>query len=374
MFSFFSDPLFPSSVSPAQRRLSLDTCLNESVSPNKSDGFTPVQLTPARINPFSQRHDLNGGRIKLFDTPSKSVISLTFTLPQPSDACSPTHCAKMLSRRHRRCLSLPCTPEDVQLLRSKCVTRLKNQYPDRNTVHAADLPDSDWVTNLSPQIEHEHTSSSHTCAEERHDDDVIDTNVQCETNILSSDGLHQVLKEPDDDKIRKDCHQEELKEETDSNCLADDSGLPIDLELMSFDREESINEAMDCISSPNTSDDSIPISPKHFTNGWTPPVSNGPPLLGPLPDFDNNNSQVSLSRPLNLAVNGLCGSATPASPPEQDEVVACSGCCLAGFKLPSMCVRGTRRNPYKNLNRDVATRGLLHKAQPSSPTAPSTHV
>ncbi|CAG12811.1 unnamed protein product, partial [Tetraodon nigroviridis] len=38
---------------------------------------------PARVNPFSLREDLKGGKIKLFDTPSKSVISLTFTLPPP---------------------------------------------------------------------------------------------------------------------------------------------------------------------------------------------------------------------------------------------------------------------------------------------------
>lgn len=41
----------------------------------------PLFGTPARVNPFSLRQDLNGGRCKLLDTPSKSVISLTFTLP-----------------------------------------------------------------------------------------------------------------------------------------------------------------------------------------------------------------------------------------------------------------------------------------------------
>ncbi|NXH11225.1 TESK1 kinase, partial [Bucco capensis] len=40
--------------------------------------------TSPRINPFSQREDLKGGKIKLFDTPSKSVISLTFDLPPPA--------------------------------------------------------------------------------------------------------------------------------------------------------------------------------------------------------------------------------------------------------------------------------------------------
>ncbi|XP_028831021.1 dual specificity testis-specific protein kinase 1 isoform X2 [Denticeps clupeoides] len=72
--------------------------------------------TPARVNPFSLRQDLNGGRIKLFDTPSKSVISLTFTLPPPPilDPCSspPLTVGNPGFRGPpRRCQSLPCTPE-----------------------------------------------------------------------------------------------------------------------------------------------------------------------------------------------------------------------------------------------------------------------
>ncbi|XP_042171318.1 piggyBac transposable element-derived protein 4-like [Oncorhynchus tshawytscha] len=41
-----------------------------------------------RVNPFSLWQDLNGGHIKLYNTPSKSVISLTFTLPQQPDTCA----------------------------------------------------------------------------------------------------------------------------------------------------------------------------------------------------------------------------------------------------------------------------------------------
>ncbi|KAM9367748.1 dual specificity testis-specific protein kinase 1 [Phaethornis superciliosus] len=78
--------------------------------------------TSHRVNPFSQREDLKGGKIKLFDTPSKSVISLTFDLPPPAplqlstpvtpepavevqcDFSSPT-------ATPRRCRSLPSSPE-----------------------------------------------------------------------------------------------------------------------------------------------------------------------------------------------------------------------------------------------------------------------
>lgn len=78
--------------------------------------------TPPRVNPFSQREDLKGGKIKLFDIPSKSVISLTFDLPPPTplqlatpvtpepavevqcDFSAPT-------TPSRKCHSLPASPE-----------------------------------------------------------------------------------------------------------------------------------------------------------------------------------------------------------------------------------------------------------------------
>uniref|UniRef100_A0A4W3IQH7 dual-specificity kinase n=1 Tax=Callorhinchus milii TaxID=7868 RepID=A0A4W3IQH7_CALMI len=45
--------------------------------------YTPNKGTLRKINPFTAREDLKGGKIKFVDTPSKSVISLTFDLPSP---------------------------------------------------------------------------------------------------------------------------------------------------------------------------------------------------------------------------------------------------------------------------------------------------
>uniref|UniRef100_A0A8D0HFC1 Testis associated actin remodelling kinase 1 n=1 Tax=Sphenodon punctatus TaxID=8508 RepID=A0A8D0HFC1_SPHPU len=73
--------------SPGQWLLPPDQRLSRSQSdmfPPRTPGLPRARDTPPRINPFSQREDLKGGRIKLFDTPSKSVISLTFDLPPPS--------------------------------------------------------------------------------------------------------------------------------------------------------------------------------------------------------------------------------------------------------------------------------------------------
>ncbi|KAJ0026612.1 hypothetical protein NQD34_017612 [Periophthalmus magnuspinnatus] len=52
-------------------------------SPDTSPCVTPTHRT--RVNPFSGRKDLKEGKIKLFDTPSKSIMSLTFTLPPPPE-------------------------------------------------------------------------------------------------------------------------------------------------------------------------------------------------------------------------------------------------------------------------------------------------
>ncbi|KAI5629840.1 dual specificity testis-specific protein kinase 1, partial [Silurus asotus] len=343
------EPVTPSSKSPSMRRSSLGAMVEDQLSSSKSD-VSPVQSTPARVNPFSQRHDLNGGRIKLFDTPSKSVISLTFTLPPPLDSCSPTPCEKAPSRSHRRCQSLPCTPEDIQSLSSNTNSNAPPSATPTKTLTTAacvaDLPrvDSDSMANIYTEVEQDQVFCSHTDG----------------LNLLNEpENEHRTIKNLIHEQLVVEDCTDKLKDYTHQG---DDSGVPIDLELMSIDHltEGSIEEAMDCISSPNTPCD----SPKRLTNGWSPPESNRPPFVPPIPDFDNNNSPL---QPLNIPANGFNGSTTPVTPPEQDEVVACSGCCLAGFSFPSMCIRSTRHNPYKNLNGDSTTRELLCRVQPSSP-------
>ena len=104
-----SSPCHPGDRS--QQRLGLARSQSDMLPPAT---LTPPLLgTPVRVNPFSLRQDLNGGRCKLLDTPSKSVISLTFTLPALRDPCaSPLlRGTQRIRVPHRRCQSLPCTPE-----------------------------------------------------------------------------------------------------------------------------------------------------------------------------------------------------------------------------------------------------------------------
>lgn len=84
-------------------------------------GARSKEMSP-RVNPFSQREDLKGGKIKLFDTPSKSVISLTFDLPPPaslelSTPVTPEPAVEVQcdfsapTTSPRKCHSLPSSPE-----------------------------------------------------------------------------------------------------------------------------------------------------------------------------------------------------------------------------------------------------------------------
>lgn len=65
-----------------------------------------------KINPFSARQDLKGGKIKFFDLPSKSVISLVFDLDAPGPGTMPmADWQEPLGPPSRRWRSLPSSPE-----------------------------------------------------------------------------------------------------------------------------------------------------------------------------------------------------------------------------------------------------------------------
>ncbi|XP_041509032.1 dual specificity testis-specific protein kinase 2 isoform X3 [Microtus oregoni] len=71
-----------------------------------------------KVNPFSARQDLKGGKIKFFDLPSKSVISLVFDLDAPGPGTTPlADCQEPLATSSRRWRSLPGSPE---FLRHAC--------------------------------------------------------------------------------------------------------------------------------------------------------------------------------------------------------------------------------------------------------------
>ncbi|KAL6118478.1 tesk1 [Pungitius sinensis] len=329
-------------IGPLRRR-SLCLPSDPRLSRSKSDMLHPLDTpppgtaaTPARVNPFSHRADLMGGKIKLFDTPSKSVISLTFTLPPPPDCNQPAGSEsdrRQVPRRHRRCHSLPCTP------------------PPHLAAAASGV--------LTEEAELEAANGA---------------------EVGEGSGA--------------------------------DSGLPPSFEPLSLDfadqgEEEEEEEPMDCGSSPSTQDSaSSPRSelsppPAHsstprqscnppLSNGWGSAISNGPPCLPPLSRLDNNNAAVSrrlggrgAATTNNNGYHSPPGGDPGGSSPfgsggsgrslDQEEVLTCPGCCLAGLRFPSLCLRAPpRRNPYKNLNGDsAASRGLLGPPPEGPPPSPT---
>ncbi|KAM7393534.1 hypothetical protein PAMP_020397 [Pampus punctatissimus] len=329
---------------------------------SQSDMLPPATLTPpllgtpVRVNPFSLRQDLNGGRCKLLDTPSKSVISLTFTLPALCDPCASPQLLRGtpgMRAPPRRCQSLPCTPElsrTVALARDTDGTEEERDENDRVAVGKGGLG--------------EHV-----------DDDM-------KKRIRASEKVDERLKA---EHIEINERGELLKEE---EGVGEDSSHPIGLEMVSLERLEEeeegvcLTEPMDCTKSPEPAEGVLESTPRRplltstsssssslQTNGWRRPISNGPPSLPPLPQLDNNNGsalvigqQVQWSR--GGRANVYSGSqvlSDPAAHSEQDEVISCPGCCLVGLSFPSMCLRGSvpaprrraslpRQRPYWNLN------------------------
>ncbi|CAN9509285.1 unnamed protein product [Ophioblennius macclurei] len=296
------------SVGPLRRR-SLCLASDPRLSRSKSDMLRPPDAPPsgtlappARVNPFSQREDLKGGKIKLFDTPSKSVISLTFALPPPPDCDRASPSEGGAPRGHRRCHSLPCTPP-----------------PHLTSTPNAVLAEEDGADGATEEAE----------------------------PLL-------------------------------------DSGLPLSFGPLSPSQEKE-EEPMDCSSSPD-----MLATPSPRCKAPPPPSYSSPPLANGwgLSSLENNN--VVVSRPLTWSAAAAANNNGYRLPPgdpagsspfgsgsghslDQEEVVSCPGCCLAGLRFPSVCLRAPpRRNPYKNLNGDhAASHGLLcpgPKGAPASTT------
>ncbi|XP_034754231.1 dual specificity testis-specific protein kinase 2-like [Etheostoma cragini] len=332
---------------------------------------TPLLLgTPARVNPFSLRQDLNGGRCKLLDTPSKSVISLTFTLPALRDPCSSPHLLRGMPGMRalpRRCQSLPCTPELSRTVGFPKDTEGKEEENDEEEKRVSITKGREDVGDHMRK----RTGASEEAVEQ------IEITDKREL-LTEEDGMEEEL------------------------CLSSE------LEMMSLERveeeeeEESVRptEPMDCTKSPETVEGGIDSSPGRSlltstcssslkTNGWQLPISNGPLTLPALPRLDNNNeSALVIGQQVRLGggqrANGYSGSQLQSSDPsgtsEQNEVISCPGCCLVSLSFPFVCLRGSAAMPaprrraslprriYQNLNGTITS----GSASSSTTAAPAT--
>ncbi|NWQ82987.1 TESK1 kinase, partial [Columbina picui] len=132
--------------------------------PPEPYGGARTKETPPRVNPFSQREDLKGGKIKLFDTPSKSVISLTFDLPPPaplqlSTPITPEPTVEVQcdfsapTATPRKCHSLPASPELPR--RGGLALGVGSPHHTNDPQPPGLLPPSDWGQGspCSPGVE-----------------------------------------------------------------------------------------------------------------------------------------------------------------------------------------------------------------------------
>ncbi|KAM8879974.1 dual specificity testis-specific protein kinase 2 isoform 1-T3 [Spinachia spinachia] len=316
---------------------------------SQSDMLTSVTLTPPllgtppRVNPFSLRQDLNGGRCKLLDAPSKSVISLTFTLPALQDPrSSPPLLREMVGTQAfpRRCQSLPCTPE-------LSWTSALLQYTERK----------------EEEKEEVRSALTRGTAEDVEDDIRKD-------RVVSERTAETLIDTTDKRELLKNEHR-----------TREHSGLPVELDMLSLARMEdvedkegsSLMEPMDCTKSPEPAEGGMECSPRRpllisslQTNGWRLPNSNGPPSLPAPPQLDNDSALV-IGQQVQWGgggrANGYSEAQDTGGHSEQDEVIFCPGCCLVGLSFPPVCLRGSaavpgprrrvslpRQRPHRNLN------------------------
>ncbi|XP_062852325.1 dual specificity testis-specific protein kinase 2-like [Trichomycterus rosablanca] len=299
--------------SPYRRRSS--PCQTQRLARSQSALLPPASSpcvgTPVRLNPFSLRHDLNGGHIKLYDTPSKSLISLTFTLPPLPEPCSspPLGGVSMLRTPPRRCQSLPCTPE---------LGRPVNSFHEPET-QSANKEEEDAEKDETEKG----TGRSENAGQDS--DSVLD---------LEMVSLERVEEE------------EEEKEEK-----GEEEGLygskPLD-----YKGSSAAEGALRSNVKPLFSGSYLSSS-----SSWAVPISNGPPSLPPLPRLNNNNGMLGVGQVSWARLNGYRTTSQLPPPAEQDEVISCPSCCLAGFSFPSVCLRGVPAlrqppslRPYRHLN------------------------
>ncbi|KAG7235842.1 hypothetical protein INR49_002109 [Caranx melampygus] len=361
--AFFSLAVTCCNMSAERRPTFTDIVFTLEAMQTEEVGEKPIALEPVAVDvsPYrrrsspchlidrsQQRQGLARRRCKLLDTPSKSVISLTFTLPALRDPCDSPHLLRGtqgMRPPQRRCQSLPCTPELSRTVVSQRDMEVEEEERDKDIRAADDVKDKE----MSQKVD---------------------------------EGLQVEVTE------RKELLRGEVR-------LGEESGLPVELEMVSLERLEeeeeeeeeesvSLTEPMDCTKSPEPAEAILDCTPGRplltssssssslRTNGWRLPICNGPRSSPSLPQLDNNNgSALVIGQQVQWGVggqaNGYSGaqvlSSDPSGPSEQDEVISCPGCCLVGLSFPSVCLRGSaampaprrraslpRQRPYRNLN------------------------
>nr|XP_014347539.1 PREDICTED: dual specificity testis-specific protein kinase 1-like [Latimeria chalumnae] len=307
------------------------------------DPYDIPKSTPTRVNPFSGREDLKGGKVKFFDTPSKSLISLTFDLPPPASyqVTPPITPEPMIEIMHpfsepvilsRKCRSLPSSPELPRKMSH--MTRLEQRLAVRRPQEAQALGKGQAQKNAAVDLGEACTSTS----------DVEKTelglpapsnvdSVDCSSSLESSE--RKFLLEPPPPERRTNGNLATVCSPA-ANRWNPEVGPPGGLAL-------------------NNNNEVIVSKPQRWGKLTSPTGEGG---------LDCAASELSLPRSLGSERNENASTAPltiSSSALEQEEVVTCPGCCLGGFSFSSVCLRPTRNPPlYQNLN--CESKSLIRKA------------
>lgn len=122
---------------------------------------SPQTSKTHKINPFTAREDLCGGKIKFYDVPSKSVFSLVFDLHSPPGSVfskqEPSHGAHQEAPHYwqqlpgRRCHSLPVSPQlpRLKLFNPSADAESFNSSASVTSLQLSTLPGESTLTMFS---------------------------------------------------------------------------------------------------------------------------------------------------------------------------------------------------------------------------------
>ncbi|XP_029437865.1 dual specificity testis-specific protein kinase 1 [Rhinatrema bivittatum] len=303
-----------------------------------------IKETPARVNPFSQREDLKGGKIKLFDTPSKSVISLTFELPPPTSYQ----------------LSTPVTPEPMMEVQCDFSEPVLLTRKCRSLPSSPELPRKDG-SPAAPPLTGDYCWSEPSPSEGQGMEEVA--------RSLSL-SLDEPLRPPEPvDAEPMDC--------TSSPDSAEGDGR--------FPQQPLTNGTFISTSSsapspwpqetgpPNGlvyNNNTVIVSGPHRWGGFTCPKGRGDGGGSLQCSFSEISipGSVAFERAENSSMLPLNASSLAM---EQDEVISCPGCCLGSFNFLSLCQRSPpSASRYQNLNSEAKSLICPDRHQDSRLPAP----
>eukprot|EP00061_Rhincodon_typus_P015646 g43436.t1 len=308
-----------------------------------AEGLGPA----ARVNPFSGRDDLKGGKTKLYDSPSRSVISLSFDL-LPLPPPPPPSPSAMLAAQ-------PLTPEPLNPARSGLPcgappARRCRSLPELRRLGGRGQAGSDlsprqgqraWVQAYRREEEEDHGGrgggdgaggkTEETGADSPGRSPLVDrTDRPSLSRTVRADGGPP--RSPETDAAVSERHRQSF------------SHIPCSSEPVGGVRAQHLPGSAPAFNVPNLAVELTPSALPYWPVDVTAPAPSCRPV-------DVNTPVVrTLSQ---NALAPVAGSLMGSTEQETDERLSCPGCCLGAFAFPfpPVCLRSNNQPArYPELN------------------------